>query len=95
MPIRVLGRMMKHVGLVSRMARATETDLVGAVERGTLDHETWADMVDSCRRCGWAAECPAWLDRNDRVECAPETCPNRDRFESLKKAAADHDRETV
>lgn len=93
MPIRILGRMMQHVRLVSRMARVTGTDLVGAVERGDMDHEDWAGMVDTCRRCDWAADCPDWLNRHDRAECAPGTCPNKARFEALKKAASGRSKE--
>jgi len=84
----VLGRIMKHVRLISRMARATETDLVGAHEAGTLSQEEWAEMVQTCRGCDWAAECEGWLDAHDTASCAPETCPNRARFAALKQRCA-------
>jgi Family of unknown function (DUF6455) len=83
-----IGNLMDHVQLVARMARATRTDLVAAFDAGSLSQQDWADMVQTCRHCGWAARCSDWLDENDRIDCAPETCPNRDRFEWLKDRAA-------
>lgn len=84
----VLGRVMKHVRLISRMARATETDLVGAHEAGDLSQEEWADMVQTCRTCGWAGECEAWLEAHETVACAPDTCLNRARFAALRQRRA-------
>ena len=84
----VLGRIMTHVRLISRMARATKTDLVGAHEAGVLSQEDWADMVQTCRGCDWAGECEAWLDAHETLSCAPETCPNRARFAALRQGCA-------
>ena len=32
----------------------------------------------------WAGRCPAWLDENQSIAEAPETCPNRARFAELR-----------
>lgn len=84
----VLGNLREHLRLVTRMARATETDLVGAYEAGELSQEEWAEMVQTCRSCDWAGRCGDWLDDHDHVACAPATCLNRDRFEALQARAA-------
>ena len=84
----VLGRIMKHVRLISRMAKVTETDLVGAHEAGVLSQEEWAEMVQTCRRCDWAGECEAWLEGHDTMSGAPETCLNRARFAALRQGCA-------
>ena len=88
----VLGQVMKHVRLISRMARATETDLVAAHEAGVLSQDEWAEMVQTCRRCDWAAECEGWLDAHDTASCAPETCLNRARFAALRQRCAPDDK---
>ncbi|WP_425043455.1 DUF6455 family protein [Primorskyibacter sp. S87] len=75
---------MKHVRLVSGMARVTGTDLVGAARKGELTQEDWAKMVQSCRRCDWADRCEQWLTEIDTTPCAPDTCANRARFEALR-----------
>ncbi len=85
--MQVLGKLMKHVRLIGRMARATQTDLVDASEAGDLSQSDWADMVQTCRTCGWAGSCREWLDTHDKAECAPDTCLNRARFEDLKQQA--------
>lgn len=83
-----LGKLMEHVRLVGRMAKATRTDVVGAYEAGDLSQAEWAEMVQTCRSCAWADHCGDWLDDNEAVACAPGTCLNRDRFEDLHDRAA-------
>lgn len=90
--VRVLGKTMDHVQLISRMARLTQTDLVGAAKAGDLSQKTWAEMVQSCRGCVDAKSCPAWLARNEDEVDVPGFCPNRDRFRALK--ALSRQRET-
>lgn len=85
--MRVLGRVATHIRLIARMARATRTDLIAAMESGDLSPRGWADMVQTCRRCDWAGRCAEWLIVNDRAERAPDTCLNRTRFAALKAAA--------
>lgn len=84
----VLGPIMEHFRLIGRMAKATRTDLVGAYRAGDLTQAEWAEMVQTCRSCDWAADCAGWLDRNDGVACAPRSCLNRDKFDALKARAA-------
>ncbi|MDK3072313.1 DUF6455 family protein [Sedimentitalea sp. JM2-8] len=81
---RRLGRMMRHVRLVSRMAKATQTDLVEASEAGTLTQPDWADMVQTCRCCTGADRCPEWLDDHPCADGAPAYCLNRGRFKRLR-----------
>lgn len=83
----VLGNIMEHVRLVGRMAKATETDLVGAYEAGELSQEDWAGMVQTCRGCSWAGRCGDWLDCHETVGCAPKTCLNRQKFKDLQARA--------
>lgn len=85
--MRALGGLMKHVRLVTRMARTTGADLTGAADAGDLSQDDWARMVMTCRRCGWTGHCDDWLNQHDRAGCAPQDCPNRARFESLKARA--------
>ncbi|MDF1716692.1 MAG: DUF6455 family protein [Antarcticimicrobium sp.] len=87
----VLGRIMRHVRLISRMAKTTDADLVGAYETGDLSQEEWAEMVQSCRHCAWADDCDAWLEAHEAAPCAPETCPNRARFAALRQRAEAHE----
>lgn len=84
----VLGDIMEHVRLVERMAKATDTDLVGAFEAGDLSQEEWAEMVQTCRTCDWAGRCEEWLDRHDTARDAPETCLNHLKFRDLQARAA-------
>lgn len=90
--IRVLGRTMDHVRLVSRMAQVTQTDIVDAARAGDLSQQSWADMVRTCRGCADAERCPTWLARHENAADVPEFCPNRDRFRALK--ALERQRET-
>lgn len=82
--MRSLGRVMTHFRLVTRMARATGVDLVGARMSGDLTQDDWAGMVQTCRRCGWTGHCRGWLGSHDTADCAPDTCPNRARFDRIK-----------
>lgn len=80
-----MGKLMPHVHLVSRMAKSTGVDLARAAQEGDLTQAEWAGMVQRCRRCDWAEDCPDWLDAHPAgVECAPETCKNRARFAALR-----------
>ena len=93
--MKVLGKMMDHVRLVARMAKATDTDLVGASEAGDLSQEGWARMVQTCRRCNWAEECGEWLGSHETADCAPGACLNRDRFTALKERERSKESELV
>lgn len=86
--MQVLGNTMEHVRLVSRMAQATGTDLMGATQAGKLSQEEWADMVQTCRSCVWSERCPDWLACHERVDAAPDTCLNRAEFAALKSQVA-------
>jgi len=81
-----LGRLEEHVLLVKRMARATDVDLCQAYEDGTLSPDAWADLVQTCRGCRWADRCATWLDTHDHQGCAPQTCVNRARLETVRRA---------
>lgn len=88
--MQILGDRNDHFWLVQRMAQATGTDLVAAMERAGLTQEDWASMVDACRGCGWAEGCPRWLDRQENpVDMAPDGCVNRHRFAALRAALED------
>ncbi len=89
--MKVLGKLMTHFRQVGRMAKATDTDLVGAARAGDLAQEDWADMVQTCRRCQWAGRCDGWLETHDHADHAPGTCLNRERFDLLKAKAAARD----
>jgi hypothetical protein len=93
--MQVLGKLMHHVRLVMRMARATRTDLVDAHDRGELSQARWAGMVQTCRSCAWSDRCGDWLDRNGTVAMAPKTCLNRHQFAALRAPAQHRNRETV
>lgn len=82
--VKVLGDTRKHLRLVAGMAKATDTDLVGAFEQGRLESEEWAEIVQTCRHCKWAGRCEEWLHDHSHVTCAPGTCLNRTRFTRLK-----------
>lgn len=92
--MRVLGKLMQHMRLVTRMARATQTDLVAAYDRGDLSTAEWAGMVQTCRTCAWSDSCGEWLDRTDRVVDAPGSCLNKKRFAMLKGRARQRELET-
>jgi hypothetical protein len=82
-----LGKLMRHVGLVRGMARATDLDLAQVYENGVLSQQDWSDMVQTCRGCSWAPRCDDWLSHKDGAQCAPATCLNRARFEELRRRA--------
>ncbi|MEP5167960.1 MAG: DUF6455 family protein [Shimia thalassica] len=83
-----LGDQNAHFWLIQRMARATETDLVKAMDKAKLTQSDWADMVQECRHCDWSEGCERWLGRQDHDAAAdvPEACRNHTRFEALKAA---------
>lgn len=85
--MQTLGEMSSHVMLVRRMAQVTQTDLAAAAEAGDLAPSDWADMVQSCRRCGWAGDCATWLAATSCAETAPAECCNRMRFAALRVSA--------
>ncbi|WP_170758459.1 DUF6455 family protein [Ruegeria lacuscaerulensis] len=80
-----LGELMTHLRLVLRMGRATGTDVVAAHRQGHLTQQDWADMIQNCRGCEWANQCPDWLDQHETVPGAPQPCRNRKRFAALKE----------
>ncbi|NVO54424.1 hypothetical protein HW561_01295 [Rhodobacteraceae bacterium B1Z28] len=75
---------MTHLHLVRRMGQATGTDIVAAHRVGHLSQQDWADMIQFCRGCAWAMDCPKWLEENETISDAPKTCPNRVRFATVK-----------
>lgn len=75
---------MTHLRLVLRMGKATGTDVTSAHRQGRLSQQDWARMVRSCQGCNWAERCPDWLSDAQNAVCAPQTCPNRERFAELK-----------
>jgi len=79
-----LGEMMTHFRLALRMGRTTGTDIVAAHQKGHLTQQDWAEMIQQCRGCSWAQDCPDWLDVHESVTDAPHTCPNRNHFAALK-----------
>jgi len=83
--MQALGRLMNHFRLISGMAKATKTDVVAAFETGTLSQPEWAQMVQNCRACTWVDHCPDWLDSHSDAATPPQTCPNRARFQTLKR----------
>ncbi|WP_298852399.1 DUF6455 family protein [uncultured Ruegeria sp.] len=85
-----LGEIMTHLRLVLRMGQATGTDLAAAYRDGHLRHEEWAEIVQQCRGCAWAKDCPEWLEQREQVNQAPCTCPNRERFADLKSRQMEH-----
>jgi len=93
--MRTLGKLMHHLQLVSRMAKATQTDLVDAVSAGDINQNDWAEMVQTCRRCEWAGQCQSWLDHNAGSAEPPQSCLNRDQFRSLKAKARRRNSERV
>lgn len=83
-----LGSSTQHYWLAQRMAKATETDLVAAMEQAQLTQEDWAEMVDECRGCDWTKGCKRFLGLHAGVPAqeAPEKCVNQSRFMALKTA---------
>ncbi|WP_298933635.1 DUF6455 family protein [uncultured Ruegeria sp.] len=79
-----LGEIMTHLRLVLRMAQVTGTDIVSAHQHGHLSQDNWADMVQLCRGCAWARDCPDWLDRYRSDAKVPVHCLNRERFAVLQ-----------
>ena len=80
-----LGDETEHYWLAQRMARATGTDLVGAMAENDLTQEDWAAMVQACRGCQWTCGCKDWLDSPSAPAArpVPVTCVNHKRFEAL------------
>lgn len=87
--MQILGRMMKHFRLVSRMARSVDVDPEKAVDAGLLTQRDWARMVQTCRQCGWTGKCEDWLETHEQAGCAPGNCLNRARFEKLRAELAE------
>lgn len=83
-----LGESNSHFWLAQRMAKATDTDLVAAMEKAELSQEDWAEMVLECRGCDWTKGCKRWLGLHARtpVREAPDACVNQHRFMALKSA---------
>ncbi len=75
---------MTHFRLVLRMGQTTGTDIVGAHRSGRLSQQDWAEMIQFCRGCAWAQDCPEWMDQHEGGAEAPHSCPNRSRFAALK-----------
>jgi hypothetical protein len=79
-----LGNIMTHFRLVLRMGQTTGADLVQAHRSGKLSQEEWAEMIQFCRGCASAQDCPEWMDRQTAGADAPRICPNRAKFAALK-----------
>lgn len=75
---------MRHLRLVRRMGKEAGVDLVAAYRAGALSQAEWAEMVQGCRACAWAADCPGWLDSHPEIGAAPPECRNRARLAALK-----------
>ncbi len=84
-----LGNIMTHFRLVLRMGQTTGADLVHAHRSGKLSQEEWAEMIQFCRGCSSAQDCPEWMDRQAAGADAPQTCPNRAKFAALKAAQSE------
>ncbi|MFC3118276.1 DUF6455 family protein [Jhaorihella thermophila] len=82
-----LGHLMTHFRLVSCMARAVGVDPETARAAGALSQRAWADMVQTCRRCGWEG-CEDWLNKHETAEHPPEACPNAARILSMRGRVA-------
>lgn len=83
-----LGDQNTHFWLAQRMAQLTETDLVRAMETAQLTQEDWAAMVEDCRGCDWTDGCQKFLTlrADQKIDSAPDTCRNHERFAALKAA---------
>jgi hypothetical protein len=85
-PFQPIGDEKEHFWLARRMAKATGTDLVGAMEDHALSQDDWAEMVRRCRGCEWTCGCKRWLDdMAPDGRDVPTTCVNHVRFEKLRK----------
>lgn len=81
---RPLGDENTHFWLIQRMARATDVDLVAAMETGLIDNQSWADLIESCRACTWSEGCQRWLDAPiDTVRDFPANCRNATQLAAL------------
>ena len=78
-----IGNTMDHYWRVIGMARATDTNLVTAMDRGQLSVQEWANMVETCRRCDWVPECDHLLASDPALNDAPARCANCFRFAML------------
>ena len=79
-----LGKAMAHHRLILRMGQIVGLDIVAGHKDGRLTQQDWADMVQRCQGCEWACKCKDWMARNTSADTAPDTCPNRERFASLR-----------
>jgi hypothetical protein len=85
-PFLPLGDETEHYWLAKRMAKATGTDLVGAMDDNALSQDDWAEMVHRCQGCEWTCGCKTWLNLpQDGAREVPTTCVNHKRFEQLRK----------
>ncbi len=81
-----LGDERRHYLLAMGMAKATRTDLAGAMEDGALDSEDWSRMVTRCRGCDWSEGCAEWLDTAiEEGAACPPACVNQRRFLDLRQ----------
>ncbi len=79
-----MGPVLRHLQLVTRMARTVGVDPAEAAAKGTLDQAEWAALVTRCRGCAWAEGCDRWLRAtSDEGAAVPDGCPNRVRLADL------------
>ncbi|WP_323786232.1 DUF6455 family protein [Thalassovita sp.] len=86
-----LGGTTRHYWMAQRMAKATQTDLVGPQNAGILSQEKWAEIVQACRGCTWVDGCERWLASHDSSNEVPKECPNCGAYMQLKAAALEEE----
>ena len=79
-----LGDTRRHFWLALRMARSGGLNLVEATDRGDLDQERWAGIIERCRCCTWTAGCERYLAQVQDYDSLPVNCRNRIQFAALR-----------
>ncbi|MFN3938231.1 MAG: DUF6455 family protein [Gemmobacter sp.] len=83
-----LDRLNRHADLVNRMAEATSTDLVAALDAGALSPPELRAAVLRCTACDCVENCTDWLDSGaSGARMPPAFCRNERLFARLKVAA--------
>lgn len=85
--IHPLGDSRTHFWLTTGMARAVGVDMSAAMHEGLVSQSDYADMVTLCRKCNFASDCGAWLDKQwGGPVAAPEQCENRNVWNWLARS---------